>query len=86
MDQNINTNNLVPQDLTSKLNAISANKSKYDPILDDLIGNKSSSEDSSNSDASSEEEIQIEFPRQNAADLMTFLHREITNIQNLEDA
>jgi hypothetical protein len=85
MDQNINTNN-TPQDLTAKLNAISAKKSNYDPILDDAIVNKSSSEDTSNSEASSEEEVQIEFPRQNAAELMTFLHREITNIQNLEDA
>jgi hypothetical protein len=52
--------------------------------LDDPIdnNNEQSDEGSSGSETSSQEEVQIEFPRENAAELMTFLHREITNIQN----
>ena len=29
--------------------------------------------------------MDIKFPRESAAELMTFLHREMTNMQNMED-
>ena len=57
---------------------------KYDPILDDpFSSNESGSEESG--DQSSDEALEIEFPRNNAQELMTFLHREITNLSNMDD-
>ena len=57
---------------------------KYDPILDDPISsNESGSEEESGE--SSDEALEIEFPRNNAQELMTFLHREITNLSNMDD-
>ena len=59
---------------------------KYDPILDDPI---SSDDDSAGSEGSegegSDEALDIEFPRENSQELMTFLHREVTNLSNMDD-
>ena len=60
---------------------------KYDPILDDPIDSDDSGSGGEGSEGeSSEEALEIEFPRDNSQELMTFLHREVTNLANLEDA
>ena len=47
---------------------------------------ESEGEGGSNSSSAEEEEgVDIEFPRESAADLLQFLHREINNLNNLED-
>ena len=56
----------------------------YDPILDDPIS--SDDENSKSEGESSDEGVDVDFPREDADDLLASLHREITNIQNLEDA
>lgn len=81
MVENYNTSN----SLNSKINESTKKDSKYDPILDDPIDNSSEEEQEEASEGSSEEGIQIEFPRENSGELLTFIHREITNIQNMED-
>jgi hypothetical protein len=43
------------------------------------------SDDESESDDSSEGEDEIQFPRDNAQDLLTFLQRDIANMSNVED-
>jgi len=82
----------VPKDATAKLiEAFNAKQTGYDPILDDPISDGSVHESGSDdndegSNDESDEGVQIVFPRENAAELLTFLHREITNISNMEDA
>ena len=65
-------------------------KKDYDPILDDPLSDEEKKTDSSQEEEGSSEEsdegVDIKFPRESAAELMTFLHREITNMQNMEDA
>ena len=81
MVENINTSNLEKKAPTLKR--------PYDPILDDPISDseeKKKQEDSEESASSSEEEVEIEFPRQNPTDLLNFIHRELTNLSNMEDA
>ena len=39
----------------------------------------------SEGEESSEDDIDFEFPREDAAELLQFLHREVTNLSNLED-
>jgi hypothetical protein len=47
---------------------------------------ESEGEGGSNSSSAEEEEgVDIEFPRESAADLLQFLHREMNNLNNLED-
>lgn len=59
----------------------------HDPILDDPLSSASEGSDASSQGSSSEEEeVEVQFPRESASELMTFLHREITNLQNMEDA
>jgi hypothetical protein len=83
MVENYNTSN----SLNSKINESTKKDSNYDPILDDPIDSSSEEEEKEEaSDASSEEGIKIEFPRENSSELLTFIHREITNIQNMEDS
>lgn len=67
-------------------------KRDYDPILDDPLSEGSDEEkkegdsESGGSDSDvSEEAIDIEFPRDDADDLLVHLHRELTNMSNLED-
>jgi hypothetical protein len=55
-----------------------------DPITSDDEKKKQSS-DSDGSGESSEEEVNVEFPRENGTDLLNFIHRELTNVQNMED-
>ena len=57
---------------------------KYDPIIDDPLSSESGDGEGSG-DESSDEGLEIEFPRDNAEELMTFLHREVTNLANMED-
>jgi hypothetical protein len=82
----------LPKDATAKLIEAAGKKKDYDPILDDPVSDDEKKSDNSNKDdsedeeESSEEEVQINFPKENAAELMTFLHREMTNLQNMEDA
>ena len=45
----------------------------------------SEEEDDQNSSEDSDEGCDIEFPRDNAQDLLQFLHREMNNLQNMED-
>ena len=82
MVENIDTTNIQKKDNTGK-------SRPYDPILDDPISSgdekKKQSSDSEGSGSSSEEEVEIEFPRENGTDLLNFIHRELTNIQNMED-
>ena len=67
------------EELDTKTSASSAaGKKKSDN--DDSDG----SNDSSGSE-SSEEALDINFPRDNAADLLQFIHRDITNLSNMED-
>lgn len=63
----------------------------YDPILDDPLSDSEEEEcpkESKDDDGSSSEEggTDVEFPREDADELMAMLHREFTNIQNMEDA
>ncbi len=44
------------------------------------------SDDASGTEESSEEELDFDFPREDAQELLQFLHREITNLSNLEDS
>ena len=80
MVENINTSNLEKKTPTLKR--------PYDPILDDPISDseEKKQEDLEESSSSSEEEIEIQFPRQNPTDLLNFIHRELTNLSNMEDA
>lgn len=65
--------------------AASTDKARpYDPILDDPLSD-SDDENSGEEQEEASSEDELEFPRENAADLMHFLHRDITNIQNLEE-
>lgn len=55
--------------------------------------NSSSDEEDSGSDGegsdgeeSEEQELDIEFPRNNVQDLLQFIHRDLMNINNMEDA
>jgi hypothetical protein len=88
----INTSSALPKDATAKLIEAAGKRKDYDPILDDPISDEEKKSDKSNSgesddeEESSEEEVQIQFPKENAAELMTFLHREMTNLQNMEDS
>ena len=43
------------------------------------------SDDASGTEESSEEELDFEFPKEDAQELLQFLHREITNLSNMED-
>ena len=66
---------------------LAVKKEEKDPIFD---GSSSEEEEDKNSDdesseAEEEEGIDIEFPRESAEELSTFLHREFTNISNMED-
>ena len=59
-----------------------------DPILDsssESEGNNANSDDGSGSGESSEDENEFEFPREDGAALMQLLHREVTNLSNMED-
>jgi len=94
--ENVNSINTgsaaVPKGATEKLIAAAGKKIDHDPILDDPLSDDDKKSDNSNKDDSeddedsSDEEVQINFPKTNAAELMTFLHREMTNLQNMEDA
>lgn len=57
----------------------------FDTSSESEGGAKDDSAEGSGSEESSESDIDFEFPRDNAADLMQFLHREVTNLSNLED-
>lgn len=41
--------------------------------------------DGTGSDDSSEDDIDFDFPREDGLELLQFLHREVTNLSNLED-
>lgn len=59
---------------------VRASPLEYDNDTDSGIDqHESSAEDE-------DEGVDIEFPRESAADLMQFLHRELNNLQNMEDA
>jgi hypothetical protein len=60
------------------LNSKSKEDRNYDPILDDPID--SESDDNEQQQGSDSDGLDVEFPRNNANELMTSLHREITNI------
>ena len=70
-------------------------KRDYDPILDDPVSEGSEEENTKKKDEESEEEssegdqseegLDIEFPRDDADELLAHLHREMTNINNMED-
>jgi len=80
--ENINLSNT-----NSKVTQSPEKPRAYDPILDGPISSGSDEEEkevAENESGSSEEDV--DFPRENASLLMTFLHREVTNLQNLEDA
>lgn len=84
--ENSNTINTVSHGQKQRFedHGLKGAKRDYDPILDDPISDGEPSGDSDDEGESgsdgSEEGIQIEFPRENGAELMTFLHREITNL------
>ena len=83
MVENINTTNFEAKQETEKR--------PYDPILDDPISSGGESEEekkdsSEGSGSGSDDEVEIEFPRQSASDLLNFIHRELTNLSNMEDA
>lgn len=57
-----------------------------DPILNSSSDEADDGADSDDASESSEEEaIDLEFPREDAQELLQFLHREVTNLSNLED-
>ena len=61
-----------------------------DPILNSSSDEEGAAEEGADSDdasgsSSEEEAMDIEFPREDAQELMQFLHREVTNLSNLED-
>jgi len=88
--ENINSNNNKPVKAAAKDNkGLKERKPDYDPILDDPVSGESNDEDSgSSSGAESDEQggLEIDFPRENAVELLTFLHRDITNLQNMDDS
>jgi len=77
MVENINTSNFDKKEQNEKR--------PYDPILDDPISD-SEEEKNDSEEASESSEEEVEFPRQNATDLLNFVHRELTNLSNMEDA
>ena len=81
--ENFNSSNT-----TAKVSKSSEKSRPYDPILDDPIGSSSEELEEKEvfDDESGSSDEEANFPRENASALMTFLHREITNLQNLEDA
>jgi len=80
--ENFNSSNT-----TAKVTKSPEKTRPYDPILDDPISSGSEGEEKEVAeDESGSSEEEVDFPRENASSLMTFLHREITNLQNLEDA
>lgn len=65
---------------------------EYDNILDDPLSDEENyetkaegEEESSSEGEASDDGIDIEFPRDDADELLVFLHREITNVSNMED-
>ena len=60
-----------------------------DPIFDssgESEGNEQGSDGGSGSgEESSEDELEFDFPREDGQELLQFLHREITNLSNVED-
>lgn len=84
MVENINTTNFEAKQEKQ------TEKRPYDPILDDPISSGESEEEkkdsSEGSGSGSDDEVEIEFPRQSASDLLNFIHRELTNLSNMEDA
>jgi len=71
------------QDSSSK-KTTQSNKQK---VTEGESGSDDSNESSSGDDSSSEEDTssQIKFPKDNAQDLLQFISRDLTNIQNKED-
>jgi len=85
MQKSEDTENINTQNIAKKAQVLKEEKkADYDPIMDDPIESQSS--EKSETSEESEEEVDIQFPRDNSNDLLTFLHRDIQNMQNLEDA
>ena len=83
--ENTNSINKVPEASGAANKAQGLRERKYDPILDDPISSDESGSEDESEEQSSDEALEIEFPRDNAQELMTFLHREITNLSNMDD-
>ncbi|CDW81095.1 UNKNOWN [Stylonychia lemnae] len=81
------TNDPSIQSDTSMKQGSKAYYEKDDLFLNSQMPNeqKQDDEDESEDEESEEEGIEIDFPRDNAQDLVQFLHRELNNLQNMED-
>lgn len=55
-------------------------------LEEDSDEENSANEDGASGESSEEEGCDIEFPRDSASDLLQFLHRELNNMGNVEDA
>lgn len=71
------------KEMSKKSSPAGANKSTLNSSSDE---EDSGSDDQSDSDDSEEQEIDIQFPRNNVQDLLQFIHRDLMNINNMEDA
>jgi len=71
------------------INLVNKMRNYQDPLLEefDKEAEKVKEEESSEEDDEEEssEEEDIKFPRDNVQDLLQFIHRDLTNIQNMED-
>jgi hypothetical protein len=59
---------------------------EYDPSKDSTALNTDSEGDVSGSGEEDSSEEELDFPRESATDLENYLHRDITNVSNMEDA
>lgn len=97
--ENVNTDNLTAASASSTKSTTAQSagqtylkmKAEEKAIFDTssesegAAANEESGDNSGSDESSSDNDIDFEFPRDNAADLMQFLHREVTNLSNLED-
>ncbi len=98
--ENCNTQNQLPQiddpeakafhGVTQSKRQKYLNEQAKDPILNSSSDSENvdgkDSDDASGTEESSEEELDFDFPREDAQELLQFLHREINNLSNLEDS
>ena len=54
-------------------------------VKDDSSSGEEGAATSSSDDDDGGDENEIVFPREDAADLLQFIHRELNNLQNMED-
>ena len=75
----------ISQNITNSKDQSKLTKDKFE-LSDDIVKNTPIDSDLDEESEESDDGIDIDFPRDSAQDLLQFLHRELNNLQNMEDA